>query len=158
MTVVTKKVVGRRKLRFASYGDLSAELDRLAAAPLRQLGNWSLGQNCRHLAVSMNNSIDGYNFRASWAVRILAPLLFKARILNKGMSPGFKFPASAAKQLTPAAVDDATGVAELRAAIARQERETHRVPSPIFGPLTNDEWTKLHLRHAEMHLSFVEPL
>ena len=158
MTVATRKVTGRRKLRFASLEDLSAELDQLAAAPLRQLGNWSLGQICRHLAVAMNGSIDGYGFQAPWAIRLVAPLLLKNRMLNKGMAPGFKLPAYAANTMAPAAVDDATGVSELRAAIARQQRESHREPSPFFGRMTNEEWTKLHLRHAEMHLSFVEPL
>jgi len=27
-------------------------------------------------------------------------------------------------------------------------------PNVIFGPLTHDEWIQLHLRHAELHLSF----
>ncbi len=28
---------------------------------------------------------------------------------------------------------------------------------PAFGKMNHDEWTKLHLRHSEMHLSFAVP-
>ncbi|MBL9124554.1 MAG: DUF1569 domain-containing protein [Planctomycetaceae bacterium] len=157
MAVATDKDSRRRTLRFASFDELAAELDRLAASPVRQLGNWTLGQICRHLAVSFNSSIDGYAFRAPWLVRTLGPLL-KGRYLRKPMPSGFKLPQYAQKSLLPPAVDDAEGVNELRGAIARQMRESHRAPSPIFGAMTRDEWTQLHLRHAELHLSFVEPL
>ncbi|MFK7777061.1 MAG: DUF1569 domain-containing protein, partial [Gimesia sp.] len=47
------------------------------------------------------------------------------------------------------------GIAALRAAIARQERETKRVDHPGFGTLTNEEWNDFNLRHAELHMSFL---
>jgi hypothetical protein len=31
------------------------------------------------------------------------------------------------------------------------------VPTPVFGPLTVDEWNQFHLRHGEPHMSFVVP-
>ncbi len=157
MTVATKKVQGRRKLCFSSLDELSAEVDRLAASPVHCLGNWSLGQNCRHLAMVMNQSIDGFKFKAPWFLGLLAPL-FKNRFLNKGFPAGGQFPDSAKKYLAPDPIDDAAGVSELRAAIARQQRESKRAPSPFFGQMSVEEWTKLHLRHAELHLSFVVPV
>lgn len=157
MAVSTKNVAGRRKLHFESFDELSADLDQLAASPVRCLGNWSLGTICGHLAKSMNQSIDGAPFQAPWLIRTFAPLL-KNRFLTKGLTPGFKMPASAAKVLIPNVADDAAGIAELRAAIARQQRETPRAASPVFGRMTPDEWKQLHFRHAELHLGFVVPV
>jgi hypothetical protein len=31
------------------------------------------------------------------------------------------------------------------------------VDNVVLGPLTNAEWEQLHLRHAELHMSFVVP-
>ena len=28
-------------------------------------------------------------------------------------------------------------------------------PSPVFGPMTHEEWEQLHCRHAELHFSFI---
>jgi hypothetical protein len=156
MAVATKKVEGRRKLHFESFDDLSSDIDRVAASPVLCLGNWSLGQICRHLALVMNQSIDGFEFRAPFPIGLIAPLL-KNRFLNKGFPAGAKFPTKAKKYLEPDPTDDAAGVSELRAAIARQQRETNRATSPFFGRMTLEEWTKLHMRHAELHLSFVVP-
>lgn len=156
MAVATRKVRGRRQLRFESLDELAAEVDRLAAGPVRCLGNWSFGQICRHLAMVMNQSIDGVPFRAPFPLGLIAPL-FKSWFLNRGFPAGGRFPTKAKQYLEPGAVDDAAGVSELRAAIARQNRETARQPSPFFGAMTLEDWTKLHLRHAELHLSFVVP-
>ena len=44
-TVDTSKVQGRRELHFTTTDDISAEVERLAAAgPVRAIGNWSPGQ------------------------------------------------------------------------------------------------------------------
>jgi hypothetical protein len=31
------------------------------------------------------------------------------------------------------------------------------MPNPVFGAMTPEDWKRLHLRHAELHLSFVVP-
>lgn len=57
--------------------------------------------------------------------------------------------------------DDVT----LPEAVARMRRVIERVaagerfarPSPLFGPLTHEEWVTLHLRHCELHYSFAYP-
>jgi hypothetical protein len=54
MAVSAKKATGRRKLRFESYDDILADIDRLAVSPVRCLGNWSLGQICRQLAAVLS--------------------------------------------------------------------------------------------------------
>ncbi|MBX9787841.1 MAG: DUF1569 domain-containing protein [Pirellulales bacterium] len=35
--------------------------------------------------------------------------------------------------------------------------ETRRVPHPVIGRLSVDQWNRFHLRHAELHLSFFVP-
>lgn len=155
MSVDTKKATGRRKLRFQSLDDVLADVDRLAMAPVRPLGNWSLGQVCQHLAETMNRSIDGFEFQASLPIRIVARLA-KRWILTRGFGPGFRLPRQAVGML-PAPTDTQAGVRALRASVTRLLQETRRARSPVFGPMTVEEWTQLHLRHSELHLSFIVP-
>jgi hypothetical protein len=155
MSVDTTKAQGRRTLRFQSLDDVLADADRLADAPVRSLGNWSLGQICKHLAESMNQSIDGFEFQASLPVRMVARLI-KGRYLKRGFTPGFKLPRRAVRLLPPP-IDTQEGLAALRAGVERLKRETRRSANPVFGPLTAEEWNQLHLRHSELHLSFIVP-
>lgn len=157
MSVNTKKVVGRRKLHFDSLDEIAAEAKRLASQDVQLLGNWSLGQIFSHLAISMNRTIDGTDFRPSLFIRMLGPLM-KNRFLKRGVPSGFKMPAKMAADFGPA--DDATVAAaleELCDAIERFKTDSRRVPHPAFGKMTDQEWYQLHLRHAEMHLGFVVP-
>ena len=48
-------------------------------------------------------------------------------------------------------------LANFRRAMQRLQTETRRMPHPAFGPLTADEWERLHCRHSELHLSFLVP-
>ena len=90
-------------------------------------------------------------------IRLFAPLI-KKRLLRGPMSPGFKLPPAAAKELIPETpISAEPGLNELRSAIERLNCETHRAPSPVFGKMTREEWDQLHLRHAELHLSFFVP-
>jgi len=54
-------------------------------------------------------------------------------------------------------LDNEAALAMLRQAVHRLTHDTHRVPNVVFGELSLDEWDKLHLRHAEMHMSFLLP-
>ena len=57
----------------------------------------------------------------------------------------------------PAPTGTKEGLAELHTAVARLQQETHRAKHPVFGHLTNEEWNKLHLKHAGLHMSFLVP-
>jgi hypothetical protein len=155
--VKTSKVAGRRELHFTKIAEIQSEADNLARGNVRQFGNWTLGNALSHLARTMKMSLDGANFRPPFMVRLFAPLI-KKRLLRGPMRPGFKLPPAAAKELIPeTAVSTEQGLNELRAAIERLNREPHRAPSPVFGQMTREEWDQLHLRHAELHLSFFLP-
>jgi hypothetical protein len=155
VVVKSSKVTGRRSLRFSSYQQILDEVRKLSGAPTRQLGNWSLGQICEHLAKSMDMAIDGATFKPALYIRLIAPWL-KKRMISRPMSPGFSLPKDAAG-LLPEEISTAAGLAMLEKAIARQQQTRERQASPVFGPMTVEEWDQLNFRHAEMHLSFIVP-
>ena len=154
--VNTAKVTGRRSLSFQSYEELLADLDRLGSGPVRQLGNWSPGQNFRHLATAYNNSIDGFTLKFPMPLRMVAKL-FRKRLLSMSMPAGFKLPAKSGQSLMPPATSTGEGLAELGTAIARLQTEPRRAKHPLFGEMTNQEWDNFHLKHAALHLSFLVP-
>ena len=36
-------------------------------------------------------------------------------------------------------------------------RSWHRAKHPMLGDLTKEEWNKVHLKHASLHMSFLVP-
>ena len=153
MSVVTKKVKDRRMVRYESLDDLLADAEQMATSDVQLLGNWSLGQILKHIAVALDLSIDGFDFNMPAPVRLVMRLLMKKKFLTKSLPPGFKAP----DKYTPAETSTEEGLAALREAVDRQRRESERVLHPGFGKLTNKEWDEFHCRHAEMHMSFVVP-
>lgn len=161
--VNTKTVPGRRTLRFNSIPDLAIEIDRIVAAEkagrLGRVGNWTAGQNLGHLAKWIEMSYQGFPFKASWLLRFFAVTFLKRKMLRDGMKPGINLPASAMAKIgdyPDMPVEDAA--LRLKKALARLKAgEIPPHDSPLFGKLSLQEWTQLHLRHAELHLSFLHP-
>lgn len=153
MTVKTKHVQGRRVVHYESLSDFLRDVEQLAATETRTLGNWSFGRILSHMAMSLDSSIDGTGFMLPAPVRWLMSLLMKRKFLTKPIPAGFK----ARNRFVPSETSVVDGLAKLRAAIARQYQEPKRALHPGFGAFTIDEWTAFHLRHAEMHMSFVVP-
>jgi Protein of unknown function (DUF1569) len=157
MAVDTKTVEGRRKLNFPTFEAMIADAEQLVASPnTKMLGNWPLGTLLAHLAMPINGSIDGIPFKAPWKVRLLAPLI-KRRVFKKGMSSGFKLPDFAETRAFPTGLSPQEGLERFKAATARVRTEKMTAKHPVLGKLTHEEWTRFHLRHAEMHLSFAVP-
>jgi hypothetical protein len=140
-------------LRFETLDAILADAEALGAVERRALGNWTLGQVCFHLAQPMDYCIDGFPFRFSWPLR-LAGRMLRRKYLTQGFPTGVKL-AGPAAVLIPTDVLPNAGLAELRRAIGRLKRESHRVPSPLLGRLSREQWDQFHLRHAELHLSFI---
>ena len=153
MSVVTKKVQGRRTVRYETLDELLAEAEQLATSDIRTLGNWSLGQNLKHIAMALDSSIDGSDFMLPTPVRFLMSLFMKRKFLTKSIPAGFK----STVKFIPDETSTEDGLTALREAVARQKQESKRVPHPGFGKLTNKEWEDFNLRHAEMHMSFIVP-
>jgi Protein of unknown function (DUF1569) len=154
----TGKVTGRRQLHFTSLDDIVTDVEQLAkATEIRCLGNWSGGQILKHLTAVMNGSIDGMPRVIPRFLRVILRLVMKQRFLNKPMPPGFQLPKSGAALLPPPTSWE-DGLEGFRQAARRLQTETTRQPHPVLGPLTADEWTKVHCRHSELHLSFLVPV
>lgn len=149
----TKKVKGRRQVRYESLDELLAEAENLANTEVRTLGNWSPGQIYKHMAHSLDVSIDGAGFMMPAPVRFLMSLLMKRKFLNVAVPAGFKAP----PEFNPDETSSEEGLADLRTAIVRQKQEPERAPHPAFGNIGHDGWNDFHLRHAEMHMSFIIP-
>jgi hypothetical protein len=146
----------RREVHYASLDEFQADVERLTNGKFRTVGNWSFPQILDHLAKTMKCSLDGFGFRAPWFIRAAAPFI-KNSFLTKPMKAGFRLPKKMSALLPannlslPAAFDNVRNV------IARCQSETPQGAHPVFGKLAGQEWTSLHLRHAELHMSFVVP-
>lgn len=155
--VETAKRSGRRRLRFDCYEDILQDVRRLSAGETRALGNWSLGQVCTHLALAIDKSIDStVTFRVPLKTRILVRI-FRKRILTGRLPSGFKLPPEGAPLLPEPDASVSDGLVALERAIARLRSTSKRVPHPVFGKMNPAQWDLFHLRHGEMHLSFIVP-
>ncbi len=155
MAVKTAKVTGRRQLHFETYQDVLDDVHRLAGGPCRQLGNWSLSEVCQHLTKTMHTSIDGAPGKFPWYLRMIGPLL-KKRFLTRPMPAGFMAPPSA-RTLMPGDEETSVAVADLEKASARMHETSQRKPHPVLGKMSREDWDQLHMRHGELHLSFLVP-
>jgi hypothetical protein len=144
-------------VQFRSLDEVVADAEQLVASPhTRMLGNWPLSRLLTHLAVAVNRSIDGVSVKAPFFLRLAGPYL-KWRILNKGMAPGFTMPRNREAEFFPPADSPQDALEQLRRAVGRLRTERMTVRHPVFGKVTQEEWTRFHLRHAELHLSFAVP-
>jgi hypothetical protein len=159
---VNTKTARRRLVAYASLADFSTDLDKLEAAhragTLRVLGNHAPGPNFAHLAASMQRSFDGFPVTIPRWLRLLGRLM-KNRILSRPFQPGFNLSKAAESSAWNDRVSFDEGLAALRAQIARAAKPDARpsAPHPFFGPMTTPQWQTYHLRHAELHMSFLQP-
>jgi hypothetical protein len=150
----------RRTLRFESPAEVLADVDRIAAAEragtLGRTGNWTAGQAIGHLAAWINFGFDGYPVTAppELAERARAR---KPSALRDGLMVGFRIPGVEGGTAGTEVLELDEAVDRYRRAFARLQAGTPGFPHPFFGPLTNEEWMMLHLRHAELHLGFLHP-
>lgn len=156
MPVNTKQVTGRRALHFTALDEIVADAEVLAQHGYRQLGNWSLGQICDHLAKLMHLSIEGTSFRLPWWQRLPARLA-RPWMLRRGFPAGVPLEREAAALLPGQDISDADGVEALHRAVNRLRVEPTRQPSPVLGAMSAAQWEQFHCRHAEHHLSFLIP-
>jgi hypothetical protein len=145
----------RRRVQYASVDEIVADAERAVRANSTTTGNWSLGQILEHLATAHDKMIDGFGFAAPWPFQTVGRLVFKKRVLKKGLTPGFKLNAKAAAVLVPGETDAAAALEHLRKSAVRLKTEQKRSSHPFLGPLTVEECNQMCLRHAELHMSFV---
>jgi hypothetical protein len=158
----TRKVKGRRQLRFETVAAAIQDAETLAAADrastLRPLGNWTLGQALGHIAFFASAPFDGYPAmpQMPWLLRKLVPL-FKGWILNKGLPVGTRIPGTKDGTFGTELLPTDAALAAYRRAFERLAAQRPTSLNPIFGELSHEEWIKFNLRHAELHQSFFLP-
>ncbi len=145
-------VSSRRNLNYNSIDDLIADVKQLRKG-YTQVGNWNLPQMCRHLTVSLSNTMRPSTEPAT-------PEQLKVRhLLENGLTTG-KLPSglqAPERSLPPTDCNDA----DIDAMIATFDRaRTYNAPQsnhPRFGPLTLAEFNRMILVHAAHHLSYLVP-
>jgi hypothetical protein len=154
----TAHVPHRRTLRFSGIDELRAHIDRIIAAEsqgnARRLGNWSVGQNFGHLASWIGYSFDGVPMKVPLIVKLLMRPM-KKRFIYKAMPAGRHIPRVPGGTLGHEPLSTEQGLAKLLPALDRLQAGAPNLPHLLFGPLTHDQWINTHLRHAELHLSFI---
>jgi hypothetical protein len=175
----------RRPVRLRSLDELVADAERIgeaaracaegraAGSSFRVTGNWSAGQVLEHVARTVERSLDGFRGAPSWEAppargleritgmpgrsrRAEEVAWARAKLLALEQDPGGPSIGGPGELAPPAMVwtEDALGV--LRHAVGRvRAGERMERPSPTIGPLSHEEWLGFHLRHAELHFSFV---
>lgn len=151
----------RRKLHFDNLEALSAELDRIEQAEqsgeLRAVGNWTPGQILGHLAAWIHYGWEGFPMKpppwfVRWYLRWQLP-----KMLAGSMPSGVRIPGIEGGTTGIEPVDFAEGMRELRRGIERLKGDDPpKYDSPAFGHLSLEDRIRLNLRHAELHLSFLQ--
>lgn len=154
MPINTKTVQDRRDVHYKSMDQLLEDAEQMVAGSSRTLGNWSLGQILEHLAITFNKSIDGFPALAPWPLRIMIRLTMKQKFLTQPFPAGFQI-SKKMESVLPKENDATKSLNELRTAIERLKHESPQALNPGLGRLNVDEWNAFHLRHAELHMSFV---
>lgn len=161
MPIDTKKAA-RRELSFHCTGCLKEELARIeaaeAAGTLACTGNWTPGEILDHVALTWEFAFDGWPAEAKppfW-MRLFGRLL-KKRVTSGATTPaGIRLPKEASFLMPTPGAPFGPALARLRAVLDRIDRgEQATATSPMFGPMTHDESTRLNLGHAQLHLGFV---
>ena len=146
-------VPAQRELIFSSLDDVMPEVERLLAGHACA-GEWSLGQICHHLAVTIH-------LTARPASDVTKGTPDQAALREKFFSLG-RFPPgrSAPPAIAPApGLEDAEEAERLRKAIERFATAAGPFPGhPVLGPLSRDEWNRFHVLHAAHHLGFAAPI
>jgi hypothetical protein len=151
-----KQVDNWRTLHFDSPSEILDEANRLVSdsAEVQPLGNLTLGQALKHLALTINAGFDGFGFTVPAEVRAFA-IAHKQDLFAGRMRAGTKLPPAGVAQFIPEICTPDEGLAELRIAIARLQESTPQQVHPYLGELNAPEWISLHCRHAELHLGFM---
>lgn len=161
-TPVNTSKAPRRELSFHCTGCLKEDLAKIEAADragtLRVTGNWTAGENLDHVAKTIEFSIDGFppEVRIAWPVRMIARLMKGRMTSGKTLPAGFQLGSDADFFLPAPGTSVDAGLARLRRVLDRLDAGAKcTVPSAAFGAMTHDEWMRLQLGHAQLHLGFI---
>jgi len=145
---------GRRTLRFQSLDEIMPEVERLLDGN-STVGNWSLGQMCRHLAAILRASVDMPASPPRDRSRRVDDERGREMLESGALPEGLK---TAPPFEPPAGLDDREEAEALRAAIAHYRASSGPVMAhPMFGEIPRADWDRFHCHHCAHHLSFAIP-
>ena len=146
----------RRPLKFENLTEAILECETLLESGYTRQGNWTLGQICCHLRLTMEANMTGY---PTWMTVVGFPLrpVFRFLLLPRllaGNSP--KGVRTAGIFVPPDHMDDVVEVASFKRCVSKfLESNEPLHPHPGFGRLTKVEFDRFHAAHAAHHLSFL---
>lgn len=149
-----------RKLRFESIADCKAEVERILAADqqgqLQSCGKWTAGQNLSHIAAWIEYAYEGYPIKAPpFFIRWILKIGLR-KMLENGMTKGVRIPGIKEGTTGMENVPTSQAAERLLAALDRLSKDDAiKEPSPAFGAMPHQDRIKLNLRHAELHLGFL---
>lgn len=150
----------RRTLHFTSIDNVLAEADRLVeaacAGQVSYAGRWTLATILNHLAIWAEFAYNGLPLKIPLLLRLLVRP-FKGRILKGAMPSGRRLPNVPGGTLGIEEIPLGKAHQRLQIAFLRLKNDPPILAHPLLGKLTHPQWIALHLRHAELHLSFVLP-
>lgn len=146
----------RRKVCHKQLPDALAECQSLLESGYTMHGNWTLGQICRHIRLTIESNINGY---PKWMTVLGYPLRWVLRTVGlpkllAGKSP--KGLPTAPMFVPPESVDDTEEVDALEACIETFlgfDGKPH--PHPGFGAMSHEEFEAFHAAHLSHHLGFL---
>ena len=159
-SVDTRRSVRYRRLRFESIEDALSEIDRIVQADadgrLRTTGNWTAGQIMSHIAAWIEYGYTGYPMGPPpWFVRWILRRQLK-KYLRNGMPRGVRIPRIEQGTFGMDALPTPQAADRLRKAFKRlQDGDPVNFNSPAFGEMSLEDRIRLNLRHAELHLGFL---
>ena len=159
MNKINTKDTQRRALELSTIEQYIEELDRIEAAgaegALEVTGNWTPGQIMAHLSAWIEYGWDGYPMKGPpFFVRWIIKLSMK-RMLKNGMPAGFNIPGVEGGTTGQDDMELSAGIARLKKALERLKTEPATHDSPAIGKANEEFRTQLNLRHAELHLGFL---
>lgn len=146
-----------RELSFDTLDAAVEEAQMLLNSGYTPVGNWTLGQVCRHLTLVQDPSVDGY---PAWIslfafLRPVMRRLLLPKVLSGDSPRGIRTMSSF---VPPKDADDAVEVAAFVASTRRLLAHSGQyAPHPAFGRLPNSEIVRVHTAHAAHHLRFIQP-
>jgi hypothetical protein len=155
------KATNCRTLRFDSLDDCIEEVERIVSADERAAlvaaGNWTPGQIMAHIAAWIEYGYEGFPigpppFFVRWFLRLRL-----RKMLRDGMPRGVRIPGvpQGTVGIDEMATRDA-GTRLIRALRRLQDGEEAKYDSPAFGAMSHEDRIALNLRHAELHLGFLD--
>ena len=159
--VDTRSSANYRILRFDSIDDCIEEVHRINAAgkqgTLFTTGNWTAGQIMAHVAAWIEYGYEGYPIgKPPFFIRWILRSGLK-KTLQKGMSRGVRIPGlpDGTVGIEDMEVPNATG--RLLGALEKLRSPEGAVfASPGFGAMSHEDRIRLNLRHAELHLGYLD--